>query len=88
MKVMVSINLKPGVLDPQARAIENSLSSLGYTEVNGVSTGKQIILDLDETDENRARQKTAKMCETLLVNTVIENYEITIMNPADMDGYS
>ena len=59
MKVMVSINLKPGVLDPQARAIENSLSSLGYTEVNGVSTGKQIILDLDETDENRARQKTA-----------------------------
>ena len=86
MKVMVSINLKPGVLDPQARAIENSLSSLGYTQVNGGSTGKQIILDLDETDENRARQKTAKMCETLLVNTVIEDYEITIMDHASMDG--
>ena len=39
-----------------------------------------IILDLDETDESRARQKTAKMCETLLVNTVIENYDITIMD--------
>ena len=79
MKVMVSINLKPGVLDPQARAIENSLASLGYVEVNGISTGKQIILDIDENDEGRARQKCAKMCETLLVNTVIEDYDISIM---------
>ena len=83
MKVMVSISLKPGVLDPQARAIENSLASLGYQDVRGVSTGKQIILDLDEDDEARARQKSAKMCETLLVNTVIENYEITIMDEDD-----
>jgi len=83
MKVMVSISLKPGVLDPQARAIENSLASLGYQDVKGVSTGKQIILDLDEGDEARARQKSAKMCETLLVNTVIENYEITIMDEDD-----
>jgi phosphoribosylformylglycinamidine synthase PurS subunit len=83
MKVMVSISLKPGVLDPQARAIENSLASLGYQDVKGVSTGKQIILDLDENDEARARQKSAKMCETLLVNTVIENYEITIMDEDD-----
>ena len=83
MKVMVSISLKPGVLDPQARAIENSLASLGYQDVKGVSTGKQIIIDLDENDEARARQKSAKMCETLLVNTVIENYEITIMDEDD-----
>jgi phosphoribosylformylglycinamidine synthase PurS subunit len=83
MKVMVSISLKPGVLDPQARAIENSLASLGYQDVKGVSTGKQFILDLDEDDEARARQKSAKMCETLLVNTVIENYEITIMDEDD-----
>ncbi len=83
MKVMVSISLKPGVLDPQARAIENSLASLGYQDVKGVSTGKQIVLDLDEDDEARARQKSAKMCETLLVNTVIENYEITIMDEDD-----
>jgi len=83
MKVIVSISLKPGVLDPQARAIENSLASLGYQDVKGVSTGKQIVLDLDEDDEARARQKSAKMCETLLVNTVIENYEITIMDEDD-----
>jgi len=83
MKVMVSISLKPGVLDPRARPTENSLASLGYQDVKGVSTGKQIVLDLDEDDEARARQKSAKMCETLLVNTVIENYEITIMDEDD-----
>jgi len=77
MLVTVTITLKPGVLDPQGRAIESSLSNLGYQDVRGVSTGKQIVLDLDEEDEARARQKTAKMCETLLVNTVIEDYEIT-----------
>jgi len=77
MLVTVTITLKPGVLDPEGRAIENSLNNLGYQDVRGVSTGKQIVLNLDEEDEARARQRTAKMCETLLVNTVIENYEIT-----------
>lgn len=83
MKVIVNITLKPGVLDPQARAIESSLLSLGYQDVTDVSTGKQIILDIDETDPARARQKSAKMCETLLVNTVIEDYEISIMDEGD-----
>ena len=83
MKVIVNITLKTGVLDPQGRAIENSLYSLGYQDVSGVSTGKQIILDLDETDPARARQKSAKMCETLLVNTVIEDYDITVLDEGD-----
>jgi phosphoribosylformylglycinamidine synthase len=77
MLVTVTITLKPGVLDPQGRAIESSLANLGYQDVRGVSTGRQFVLDIDEEDETRARQKTAKMCETLLVNTVIEDYEIT-----------
>ena len=76
MKVTVTITLKPGVLDPQGRAIEHSLQSLGYKGVGGVSTGKQVTLDIDEDDEGKARQKAAKMCEALLVNTVIEDYEI------------
>ncbi|CAI8423694.1 MAG: phosphoribosylformylglycinamidine synthase [SAR116 cluster bacterium MED-G04] len=76
MKVTVTITLKPGVLDPQGRAIEHSLLSLGYQDAKEVSTGKLITLDIDEDDENRARQKVAKMCETLLVNTVIEDYDI------------
>jgi len=77
MLVTVTITLKPGVLDPQGRAIESSLANLGHQDVRGVSTGRQFVLDIDEEDETRARQKTAKMCETLLVNTVIEDYEIT-----------
>lgn len=84
MHVTVTITLKPGVLDPQGRAIEHSLLSLGYQDVSGVSTGKQITLDIDEDDETRARQKVAKMCETLLVNTVIEDYEIHCHD--DVDG--
>ena len=76
MKVTVTITLKPGVLDPQGRAIENSLASLGYKGAGNVATGKQITFDIDEDDEGRARKKAAKMCEALLVNTVIEDYEI------------
>ena len=76
MQVTVTISLKPGVLDPQGRAIEHSLQSLGWQDVNQVSTGKQIILDINEDGEARARQVVARMCETLLVNTVIEDYTI------------
>lgn len=83
MKVTVNISLKPGVLDPQGRAIENSLMSLGYQDVDHVSTGKQIILEMNETDPARAIQKCAKMCETLLVNTVIEDYEISVEGEDD-----
>ena len=77
MKVIVTINLKQGVLDPEGQAIEQSLKSLGYGDINKIETGKQIIIDIDEDDEARARQKCAKMCEVLLVNTVIEDYIIT-----------
>ena len=76
MKVTVTITLKPGVLDPQGSAIENSLKSLGYKDVGGVATGKQITLDIKEGDDAKARKKVEEMCEALLVNTVIEDYEI------------
>ena len=76
MKVTVTITLKPGVLDPQGRAIESSLAGLGYKGIGDVATGKQITLDIDEADEAKARRKVAEMCEALLVNTVIEDYEI------------
>jgi phosphoribosylformylglycinamidine synthase len=80
MKVIVNITLKPGVLDPQGEAIEHSLHSLSHNDVTAVSTGKQILLDLNESDAARARAKTEKMCEALLVNTVIENYEIAVID--------
>ena len=78
MKARVHVMLKNGVLDPQGRAIGRSLTDLGFDEVSDVRVGKRILLDIDETDEARARQRVARMCETLLANTVIENYEIEI----------
>ena len=78
MQAIVNISLKEGVLDPQGRAISHSLKDLGFNEVNDVRVGKQIQLDIDETDPVRLRQRVARMCETLLSNTVIEDYSIEI----------
>ena len=78
MQVIVNISLKHGVLDPQGRAIGRSLSDLGFDEVSDVRVGKRIMLEIDEADEARGRQRVARMCETLLANTVIEDYKIEI----------
>ena len=79
MKVIVNISLKEGVLDPEGQAIKNSLSNLGFENLNDVRTGKQIILDFEKLEENAAVLKAKKMCEDLLVNTVIEKYKINIL---------
>ena len=79
MQVVVNISLKQGVLDPQGRAIEHSLRGLGFQEVSEVRVGKQITLDVDESDPARLSQRVARMCETLLSNTVIEDYVIDIV---------
>ena len=78
MQATVNISLKEGVLDPQGHAIARSLGELGFNEVKDVRVGKQILLDIDETDPIRLRQRVARMCETLLSNTVIEDYSIDI----------
>ena len=74
MKVHIKITLKAGVLDPQGKAIENALASLGFEGINHVRQGKYIELDLAESDEMRARAQVEKICNDLLANTVIENY--------------
>ena len=79
MKVIVNISLKEGVLDPQGQAIRSSLSNLGFDNCSDVRTGKQIILSLDQNNETEALTQAKKMCEELLVNTVIEYYEINIL---------
>jgi len=78
MKARVHIMLKPGVLDPQGKAIGHALASLGFAGVDEVRQGKVIELDLAETDPGRARQTITAMCEKLLANTVIENYAIEL----------
>mgnify|MGYP000686637810 CR=1 FL=1 len=74
MKALIRITLKPGVLDPQGKAIESALGSLGFTGIDQVRQGKYIEVDLAESDEAQARAAVERMCETLLANTVIETY--------------
>ena len=83
MQVIVNISLKHGVLDPQGRAIRMVTHRSGFSGSRQVRVGKRISLEIDETDAARARQRVARMCETLLANTVIEDYEIEI---AEGDG--
>lgn len=78
MKVTISISLKTGVLDPEGRAIEQSLGALGFNDAANVRMGKIITLDIDTDDAERARQRAARMCETMLANTVIEDYSIEV----------
>jgi phosphoribosylformylglycinamidine synthase len=78
MKARVTVTLKAGVLDPQGQAIEGSLASLGFGGVKGVRQGKVFDLVLDGTDVEAARTQLTGMCDKLLANTVIENYQIEI----------
>ncbi len=78
MKAIVHIGLKPGVLDPQGRAIARSLSDLGFDEVTAARQGKVIELDLSGEDAAAAEARVSEMCEKLLANTVIESYSVKI----------
>ena len=79
MKIIVNISLKEGVLDPEGQAIKTSLLNLGFKNFNDVRTGKQIVLSFEKMEENEAILEAEKMCQNLLVNTVIEKYEVNIL---------
>ena len=79
MKARVTIMLKDGVLDPRGEAIKQALTSLEYNNVNSVRQGKVIDLELNESSEEAAIDSIQEMCEKLLANTVIENYEIKLL---------
>jgi phosphoribosylformylglycinamidine synthase subunit PurS len=78
MKAKIRITLKKGVLDPQGKAIAGALGSLGFTGVENVRQGKYIELEMTETDVEKARSQITSMCEKLLANTIIENYDIEL----------
>jgi phosphoribosylformylglycinamidine synthase len=73
MKVQIHVSLKPGVLDPQGRAIHHSLEGLGFTGVKDVRAGRLIELEVDDSVTDEALDE---MCRKLLANMVIENYRI------------
>jgi len=80
VKAKVHVTLKPGVLDPQGKAVQHALGSLGFGGVESVRQGKFIEIDLEEKDAEKARAAVEDMCKQLLANTVIEDYSIEIMD--------
>lgn len=78
MKAKVHITLKNGVLDPQGKAVQHALASLGFGGVNDVRQGKYIELDIAETDPAKAKAEVEAMCRQLLANTVIENFTVDL----------
>jgi phosphoribosylformylglycinamidine synthase len=79
MKARVTVTLKQGVLDPQGKAIEGALASLGFSGIGSVRQGKVFDLDLVETDRARAEAALKAMGEKLLANMVIENYQVELL---------
>ena len=79
MKARIFVTLKPGVLDPQGKAIEGALASLGFAGVAGVRQGKVFDVELAETDRAKAEAALTAMCDKLLANTVIEKYTVEIV---------
>ena len=78
MKAVIRINLKPDVLDPQGKAIETALAQLGFAGVDNVRQGKLIELDIAQNNKAKAETQIKAMCEQLLANMVIENYEFEL----------
>ena len=78
IKARITVTLKNGVLDPQGKAIEGALGSLGFSGVGAVRQGKVFDVELDGTDRAKAEADLNAMCDKLLANTVIENYSVTL----------
>jgi phosphoribosylformylglycinamidine synthase len=78
MKARVTVTLKNGVLDPQGKAIEGALKSLGVEGIASVRQGKVFDIELDTADKDKAEETLKVACEKLLANTVIENYRVEI----------
>ena len=80
MRVKIFISLKQGVLDPQGKAIERSLHTLGYGEVHDARVGKFLELEIDARSRAEVESRIREMCDKLLANTVIEDYRFDISN--------
>lgn len=78
-RASIKVMLKEGVLDPQGKAVQSSLSDMGYDEVEDVRIGKYMTLHLDNKTKNEAEKRVEEMCERLLANPVIEDYEYEVL---------
>jgi len=78
MKAIVTVGLKPGVLDVQGKAVAGALKDLGFGGVQDARVGKRIEIELEGSDRAAAEAQVKEMCEKLLANTVIESYRVEI----------
>ena len=76
MKVKVIVTLKNGVLDPQGKAIQQTLNGMNFDNVSEVRQGKYFDIEVNESDESKAKSQVEEMCKKLLANLVIEDYKI------------
>ena len=76
MKVKVIVTLKEGVLDPQGKAIQQTLNGMSFSDVKQVRQGKYFDIEVNIEDEKKAKAKIEEMCNKLLANLVIEDYKI------------
>lgn len=80
MKAKIHVTLKAGILDPQGKAIEHALESLGFKTAANVRVGKYLEVDVNEKDKAKAETEVKSMCEKLLANTIIEDYRYELTN--------
>ena len=78
-RLEVLVTPRPGLLDPQGKAVHHALNALGWDEVAEVRVGKAIHLDVDAASESEAREKVEAMCRKLLANPVTEDYEVSVV---------
>ncbi len=76
MKVKIIVTLKTGVLDPQGKAIQQTLDSMGFSNIKDVRQGKYFDIEIDENDSSKAKSIAEDMCKKLLANLVIEDFKI------------
>ena len=76
MKVKVIVTLKNGVLDPQGKAIQQTLNGMAFNNISEVRQGKYFDIEINESDESKAKSQVEEMCKKLLANLVIEDYKI------------
>jgi len=76
MKIKVIVTLKSGVLDPQGKAIQQTINGMGFANVKDVRQGKYFDIDINENDEQKAKLAAEEICKKLLANQVIEDFKI------------
>jgi len=85
-RLAVRVIPRPGLLDPEGRAIQNALHSLDYQQVHEVRVGKLLYLDVEAASEDEARQGAQAMCERLLANPVTEDFEIEVQELSEEEA--